>query len=130
LEIAQDVVVSNRALPKGAILSEEDVVLVKKWIRNKSFNHVTSLEEVLGKRLTAGIPYKAELKKNMIAERIYIKKGMNVRIVLNSDSISITALGVSEQDGTLGEIIKVRNISSNRAIFARVLNESVVEVEQ
>jgi flagella basal body P-ring formation protein FlgA len=38
-------------------------------------------------------------------------------------------LGLSEEDGMQGAIIKVKNMSSKRTIYARVLGESLVGVE-
>jgi flagella basal body P-ring formation protein FlgA len=58
-----------------------------------------------------------------------IKRGNVVRIVFDSDDFNITTVGISEEDGAIDKVIKVRNISSNKTIYARVTGNSLVKVE-
>jgi len=34
------------------------------------------------------------------------------------------AMGVSEEDGVVGQTIRVRNMASNKMVYARVVNDS------
>ncbi len=129
LEQLQEVVVTNRALPKDAVITEADVKIVQKWVRRQPTGQLDNVQEAIGKRVIASIRANTELRSSLLAEQVIVKKGRNVRIVLHAGPMLISAVGLSEQDGTMGEIIKVKNISSSRIIFARVINDSLVQVD-
>ena len=41
----------------------------------------------------------------------------------------IVTVGLSEEDGVAGNIVRVKNITSNKIIYARVLSDSMVELD-
>jgi flagellar basal body P-ring formation protein FlgA len=129
MELVREVVVSDKVLNKDRIIKSDDVHIVKKWFRRIPLNTASSLEEVVGKRMTASIRPNTEITRNMLNEPIMIKRGNMVRIVLDTGPMQIAALGLSEEDGMQGAIIRVKNMSSKRTIYARVLGESLVGVE-
>jgi len=43
--------------------------------------------------------------------------------------MQIVTVGLSEEDGVAGNIVRVKNITSNKTIYARVLSDSVVGIE-
>lgn len=57
-----------------------------------------------------------------------LKRGEAVTIHLTRGPIRITAPGITHQDGTLGEVIRVENIQSQREIYARVISRDEVQV--
>jgi flagella basal body P-ring formation protein FlgA len=58
-----------------------------------------------------------------------IKRGKLVKVVLESGPMSIMTFGLCEEDGSRGDFIKVRNTSSNKSIYARVVDDSSVMIE-
>ena len=129
MELVREVVVSDKVLNKDRIIKSDDVHIVKKWFRRIPLNTVSSIEEVVGKRMSASIRPNTEITRNMLKEPIMIKRGNMVKIVLDTGPMQIAALGLSEEDGMQGAIIRVKNMSSKRTIYARVLGESLVGVE-
>ena len=52
-----------------------------------------------------------------------------VRIVLENKTMSVHTIGLTEEDGANGQMIRVQNISSKKIVYARVESASVVRVE-
>jgi flagella basal body P-ring formation protein FlgA len=129
MEILRSVVVSSRVLVRDTEISADDVTLVKKWVTEVPLNSVAGLEEVVGKRICTSIRPNTEITTNMLKDAIVIKKGKMVRILLDNGPVRVIGTGVSEENGTYKAMIKVKNTSSNKTIFARVEGESLVRVE-
>ena len=129
MEVLTDVVVSKRELVKNHEITAEDVYIQKKWLRRIPANVVTIPSDIVGKTLTFNVRPHREIRKNSIRTLLLIKRGNFVRIVVDNDSLSVTTTGVSEEDGARDKVIRVKNLSSNRTIYARVAGDSLVKVE-
>lgn len=129
LEVHRDVVVASKYLDRGIEIGNGDVRLVKKWFDRIPTNIVAGTEEVVGKRLRVNVKQNAEITRNMVRNIPLVKRGKLVRIVIERMPLSITTIGLSEQDGMLGDLVKVKNASSRRTIYARVMGDSLVRVE-
>jgi flagella basal body P-ring formation protein FlgA len=128
IEVLWDFVVSTRSLSRDARIGREDVKIASRWISRIPPNAVADPDEAAGRRLSMSIRPQTELMRNMLIKDPVIKKGKMVRVMLDEGSLSIQTIGLSEQDGTVGDIIKVRNVSSKKTIYARVIADSVVQV--
>jgi flagella basal body P-ring formation protein FlgA len=129
VEVLTDIVVSNREFVKNTIIADEDVRVLKKWLRRIPANAITNPSDVVGKVLTLNTRQNSEITKNIIRAPSLVKKGNVVRIVLDNYSLNITTIGISEEDGAMDKVIRVKPLSSNRAIYARVTGDSQVSVE-
>ncbi len=129
LELLMDVVVSSRPLHRNTEIGRDDVRLVKRWFTRPPLNIISSPDDVVGKKLRASIKPNTEITGNMVRTIPVVQKGKPVRIVIENGSMGMTTIGMSEQDGMCGELIKVRNVSSQKMIYARVMGNSLVKVE-
>ena len=129
IEVLRDIVVAARAIRSGIVLTEQDVRLVKKWVRRIPPDSLSSLDETLGKRITTQTRPGMEISVNMLREVPLVQKGKIVKVVFESGVMRITTVGMSEEDGTAGSIVRVRNVTSNKIIYARVLGDSLVGIE-
>jgi len=130
LEVLRDMVVSTGYLARDTNISKDDVKLVKRWFDRISPGVVTDINDVLGKRLRTSIKHpNTIITRNMLREPVMVKRGNLVRIVLEKGPLRITTMGLSKQNGAFGDIIKVKNISSKNVIYARVMGDSLVQVE-
>ncbi len=58
-----------------------------------------------------------------------VKTGDNVKLIANIGSARLEALGEAQQNGRLGDVIRVRNVESNRIVHGRVEASGAVLVE-
>lgn len=129
LEVLRDVVVAAQCLSRGIEITDEDVRLVQKWFHRIPAGVPAGIEEVVGKRLRCNVKVNAEITGNMVKDIPLVRKGKVVKIVIERLPLKITTIGVSEQDGMRGDLVKVRNVSSRRTIYARVMADSLVCVD-
>ena len=129
LEVLMHVVVSARSLGRNTVLSPDDVRVMARWFTRPPRNVVSSLDGVVGKKLRTGVSPNTEISRNRLEEVPAVKKGRPVKIVVDNGLMGITTIGISEQDGMHGELVKVKNASSHKTIYARVVDNSLVKVE-
>jgi flagella basal body P-ring formation protein FlgA len=129
MEVALDVTISTKHLQRDSGIGYGDVKLVRKWFNQMPLHAVTQIEDAVGKYLYSDVRPNAEIKRNMLKSVKTIKRGKVVKIVLESGPMTVMTFGLCEEDGSRGDFIKVRNISSNKTVFARVVDDSSVRIE-
>ena len=129
IEVLTDVVVSTGSIAHGAIVDPSDVMVKKKWLDTASSGVLSDVNEVGGKKAAVRINAGTEITKHMLRSVPVVKKGEVVRIVLESGPMMISAMGLCEEDGAQGDLIRVQNTSSKKTVFARVMGASLVKVD-
>jgi flagella basal body P-ring formation protein FlgA len=129
IEVLREFVVSANNLGRDAVITSNDISLQKKWVRSIPVNSISTLEEAIGKIISVSIRPNTEIARNMLKEVMPVKKGKMVHIILDNGVMKIAAMGLSEEDGAEGAIVKVRNITSSKIIYARVIGQSKVKVD-
>jgi flagella basal body P-ring formation protein FlgA len=128
IEVERNVVTAARGLPAGTTLSESDIRTARRWVRRIHPHSLSLMEETAGKRLTIQVASGAEILATMLKEIPLVRKGKIVKMVFDNGPMQIVTVGLSEEDGVAGNIVRVKNISSNKIIYARVLSDSLVRI--
>ena len=129
IEVLRDVMTAARGLPAGTVLAENDIRTIRRWVRRIHPQSLPSMEATSGKRLTIQVACGAEILATMLKEIPLVRKGKMVKIVFDNGPMQIVTVGLSEEDGVAGNIVRVKNITSNKIIYARVLSDSLVAIE-
>lgn len=129
IEVMRDVVVAAKGLAPGTIVADGDLQVSRRWVRRVHPQALASPEEATGKRLAVPLAAGAEPLSAMLREVPLVRRGKLVKIVLDRGPMRITTVGLPEEDGVAGSIVRVRNVTSNRVIYARVLSDSLVGIE-
>jgi flagella basal body P-ring formation protein FlgA len=129
VEVLTEVVVTKRPLKRYQLITDEDVILKRKDLRKVKSNAVTSTDEALGKRSKRVIKSNVILTTNHIELPPLVKRGDVVEIIAESVGLRITTLGEVRSRGCRGERIKVVNLDSGKAIYARVMDSNTVKVD-
>jgi len=129
IEVLREVIIAARALPAGTVLVDNDVKTIQKWVRRIHPQSLSPSETITGKRLTMQVASGAEIFATMLKSAPLVRKGKMVKMIFDNGSMQIVTIGLSEEDGVVGNIIRVKNITSNKTIYARVLSDSLVGIE-
>jgi len=129
IEVLTDVVVSTRGIMRDALIGPEDVTVTSKWMDTAAAGTLTDVAEVVGKKAVMRLNAGTEIKSQMLRSAPVVKKGEVVRIVLESGPMVISAVGLCQEDGGRGDLVRVQNVSSKKIIFARVMGASLVRVD-
>jgi len=129
IEVLRDFIVSVNSIVKDSILQASDVTVQKKWVRSIPMNTVSSLDEVVGKNITVGIRPNTTITRVMLKDVMPVRKGKMVQVVLDSGAMKMMMNGIAEEDGAEDALVRIRNISSNKIIYARVIGHGKVQVD-
>lgn len=122
------VICSSRALSRGVILTEADIVR-KRINLTRAPNHTTtSIADVVGKELTRSVRTGDCILTDMLSNPTVINRGDRVNIILETGLLKVAAMGVAKDDGGVNDRIRVENTQSNRSVTGRVVDASTVMV--
>jgi flagella basal body P-ring formation protein FlgA len=124
-----DMVVTTRQMEQGYQIKEADVVLQKRNLATSGDRALRNIDEVIGKRLKRTVRGNMLLSTNMLEKVPLVKNGQIVTIVLENDFMKITAKGRVRGAGAAGDLVPVQNLSSQKDIQARVIDQGTVRVE-
>ncbi|BCD63834.1 flagella basal body P-ring formation protein FlgA [Nitratiruptor sp. YY08-14] len=118
-----NVVVAAHDIPKGSVIQNEDVEVQKAVVHGRNY---PDLQEIIGSVAKVNIYKNRKITRYMIEPNYAVKKHQNVRIIYKKGPIMIELLGLALQNGKRGDIIKVKNISTNKVLACKVISDGVV----
>jgi flagella basal body P-ring formation protein FlgA len=106
------------------------VKVVKKWFDSiPPQNLVTQVDDVYGKNIASSVRANCEIMQAMLKSAQMVRKGSIVKIMAENGSLLVTTIGLSEDNGGQGDIIKVKNLTSNKIVYAKVIDQALVRVD-
>lgn len=128
VEAKVPVLILKNPVVNKAVLNEEDLI-----IEFKSFSRLPP-DVILDKKLAVGKQVRMSLKPGTILryshiERpVIIKRNQIVGIIAKGENFIVKAKGIALQEGKEGIKIKVKNLSSQKIIWGKVISSEEVEV--
>ena len=120
-----EVVFAKNNIPMGKIIGKDDLEL--KLAANRSAHGAyTNLQDIIGHKAKKNITRDAVLKSRHLIAAHDVDKDDDVLIVVGSGGLTISTYGQAMEDGQIGEMIMVKNLSSNKEFKAIVLSEKKV----
>jgi len=129
IEVLFPIVLAAAPIAKGKEITAEDLMVVKRWMRRFPTGLVTSPEEAKGKTSAITLRKGSEIRKEYLREPLLVRRGEMVRIVVECKNLFLTASGISEEDGWANKVIRIKNPSSQKVIYGRVVGSSLVKIE-
>ncbi|NLX19582.1 MAG: flagellar basal body P-ring formation protein FlgA [Desulfobulbus sp.] len=128
LEIKAEVAVTVTGVQRGDLLSAANVTMQQQDITGID-TPFTEISEVIGKQMARTLPAGTVLKADHLVLPPVVKDGEMVKILARKKTMLVSAHGLARANGRIGEMIAVKNISSNKTIHARVEGPGTVTVE-
>ena len=120
--------ITKHFIPKGTIISQRDIVLKRMRIKNAHMKRLNK-EDIVGAVARQNISANRIIKEYMVVPNFPVKRNKNVKIVYNRGGIHIELLGLALENGKRGDIIRVKNLSSNKVLQCKVLSDGVVQYQ-
>lgn len=128
-ELLAQAVTAVRYLPRGHIIKSHELVVTEASIGKAPNATFADVDDVVGKRLARSVNQGQLILRNHLESPKMIRRGALVTLVVEQGPLKVTARGVALEDGEMGKIIRVKNLGSEKTVFARVVNASTVRVE-
>ena len=128
MQAMAQLVVATTELRRGQIIGQGDLQLVEAEMARLR-EPCQDLDELIGKKVRRTIRAGEPIECYSIEFPPMVQRGELVTIVAAKGSLTISARGLAREDGKKGDVIKVRNTSSQKDVHCRVIAPGVVEVE-
>ncbi|WP_454780606.1 flagellar basal body P-ring formation chaperone FlgA [Legionella sp. WA2022007384] len=128
ITVLKTIYVAKRALIKGNRLTEDDIYQTEMDVQRLNKGYFTEKDLLVGQICKQNISPNSPLNPHNIEAAKLINKGERVSIVVNDNNLTISMDGVAMEEGSLGDTIKVRNLSSKKIIEAQITDAKKVNV--
>ncbi len=128
VRVYEQVAVVGQTLPVKHIVTRDDLHLEKLDTSKLSPGYITNIDTVLGLETRRILQNGTPLNTYMLEKPIIIKQLAMINIISNVNGIVVKTSGQALQDGREGNVIRVKNISSNKVVAGKVIDGSTVEV--
>lgn len=128
IQIFKDIFVATNLLRRGHIVQDNDITLKSQNIAHATKGYFEFPEDLIGKVVYRTIRQGTIIKPSMIKEPLLVERGNTVNIISHRQGITVKSKGVALADGTKGELIPIKNVSSNRTIEGVVTARGTVRV--
>jgi flagella basal body P-ring formation protein FlgA len=122
------VVCAARSIPRHTVLSAEDLCFERINIARAPDRLIFDTAEAVGKRVRSTVQTGKYLQQHKLFEVPLVEKGDRVKLLVSAGPVNISTLGVAKTDGGAGDQIRVENLSSEKMVMGRVVDNSTVEV--
>lgn len=129
VKIYDDVIVASKSLDRNEEITLDKLAVEHRDVTCFADSYFKSKEEIQNKRAKKTIPKGRIVGADCLEDIPLINRGDKVKIVAETGGIKIWASGTADQDGILGEKIKVRNSDSKKMITARVIDNQMVCID-
>lgn len=123
-----NILTSRRPLPRGSILTEQDIAVVQRDAASLPYGYFTNPAELIGMQLRRPLRPGEVFSPAMVTPAPLVQRGQKVWIATQTGGVSVAMQGEALNDGAAGERIRVRNLSSKRVLEAEVISSNQVQV--
>ncbi|KTD16981.1 flagellar basal body P-ring formation chaperone FlgA [Legionella jordanis] len=128
IRIQKSVIIAKRPLPKGVKISSEDIEIQEIDSNLLKQGYFTRSEEVIDHLTKTSIAQGSAINPTYLKTESLIHKGEQVSIEAVNEVIHVSMSGIALNDGSEGDVIQVKNLSSKKIIEATVSGKQQVRV--
>ncbi|MCW9012229.1 MAG: flagellar basal body P-ring formation chaperone FlgA [Gammaproteobacteria bacterium] len=129
IDLYADVYQTTGPIEKGQLISEADISLVNTNLARLNYGYFSDKTQLIGKQAKRRLSQNRVITPNQVKKPLLIKRGEQVALVIASDSFSVKMSGTAMMNGSRGERIRVKNLSSKRIIEGTVTQTGEVAVD-
>lgn len=126
----QSVIVASAALRAGAALESQSAMLAERDVMSLDCKAVIDLSALVGMRTRRTLHEGDAICASMIEPRPAVGRGEEVLVRSVAGPVTVVARGIAEQDGAVGQRLRVRNPDSRQIYIAAVSGEREVVVDE
>ncbi|MHA0866436.1 flagellar basal body P-ring formation chaperone FlgA [Enterobacter wuhouensis] len=125
-DIYLQVLMAKETLERGHVLAASDLTRRKFNISNLRSGYITRPDEVVGLTLKRRVRELQPISQSQLDSPVMVERGQRVLMIAVQDGVEARTMGIASKKGRKGEMIKVKNESSERDVSATVVDMGVV----
>lgn len=123
-----DVPVLKRSLRNGYVITLQDIDMVTMPIDSLNRDVVIDPAKLIGTTPDRFLLAKKPIRKSDIRPPQMIKRGQKIMIIHEQGPLTLSALGRSMETGSMGDLIRVVNMDSNKALTGEIIGDGLVAI--
>lgn len=124
----REVVVAAAALPPDRALTAVDLTLARVDTATLPSAPVGTIAEAVGKLLRTNVPAASPILGAQLEAPILIHRDQRVIVTLRDGGVTVKTVAIAEQDARAGDVIALRNPSSQKVIHATITSDGEAEM--
>lgn len=124
----QNVVVLNRDVKVGDSITQDMIDTDLRSIQGAA-DTVVKKEALIGMQAARFISAGATINYRDIKREVILKKGQIVKAVFGKESFEVSISALAEESGAVGDVIKFKNLDSQKMFSARIEEKGLVRIE-
>lgn len=129
IEVWQKVVVLRNHIARGETLTNHHLSLQLRNIADLSRGYFSLISDVQGNISKRSLRSGSAINQTMITKPIILKRGQAVTLRVNRPGLSVNMKGIALKKGREGDIIKVKNSSSEKILYGKILSSDLVLID-
>lgn len=113
---------------KDQVIRREDLTVQETYMNGKGSEYPSSFEDVTGKVLKKDVPANTIITYQMVGEPLAVQRGEIVNIIAENRKVLVMAKGKTIEKGRIGDMIRVKNISSGKEVTGRIADQNTVTI--
>ncbi len=123
-----EVYVPARTLSTGEIIAQADLQTITVPERDLSSNAVVDMNSLVGMEVKRTLREGSIIRKNAIAAPLLVRKKDLITLTVQTNQMRLTTQGQAMDDGAMGDVIRVMNLTSKKVISAVVSGKQSANV--
>ncbi|WP_309723389.1 flagellar basal body P-ring formation chaperone FlgA [Armatimonas sp.] len=119
--------VARHPLAAGTILTEADLAFTE-IPANPGTTFLLDATQALGRQLSVALREGSPVLSTQLRLIPLVHRGARVKVTCRSGSVALACTGEAQQDGTMGQTIRIRNVISQLDFSARVIGPDELEM--
>ncbi len=128
VQLFKQVAVTATQLLKDHQITASDLQMTRQDVSLVSDGYFQSVDELIGMAVQKPISPGTIIKHHMVKPPTLVHRGEIVKIVIKSPGLTIEGMGIAQNDGAKGEMVKVKNNRSNRVVDAMVTEPGITVI--
>jgi len=120
-----NVLALKNRLKSGTIINENDIIVIKKRVRDKN-DLVKNKTDLIGKKLKKSINSNRPIYHSNLEKDWLIQKNSSIIIENKIGSITVKDHGIALENADFMDVLKVKNIKSGKIIYGFAKNQKKV----
>lgn len=128
VKVYEDIIIAAKPIASREALTPDNLAYQRTNVARLTGSYYTDINKIIGLNAKRTIAAGTLISDTFLEKPILVKRGSTVTILAYSGDMAISAAGEALQDGTEGQLIRIRNTSSKRIVAAKVVGEGLAQI--
>ena len=120
--------IARHPITRGTVINSTDLEFVTRRYSQLNHGYYESDKLLINMEAKRNIKAGQILTPALVKAQKLVLRGQHITIIAQNKGINLSVKGKALMDGKKGQTIKVRNLSSKKLIYARVISPGIVKV--